>query len=107
MNRNGKRGVLLLSVFFCAVLAQSCANRRTSSAARTEADKQSARIEYAFGPMNPTDASVTAVKLVPFRSVSARGELETLPGIKQRYKGDSVFKLQYADGSELWLVQER
>lgn len=107
MRRNGNRVLLLLSVFFCAVLAQSCANRRTGSTSqRAEADKQATQIDYAFGPITE-GGSVAGAKLVPFRSVSARGEITVLSGMTKRFDGDSVFKLQFADGSQLWLVQER
>lgn len=107
MRLYGNRGLFLLSVFMCAVLAQSCTNRRIGSTAQhTEADKQAAQIDYAFGPMT-TGGSAVGAKLVPFRSVSARGGITVLSGMTKRYDGDSVFKLQYTDGSQLWLVQER
>lgn len=102
-----QRGKILLAVFFGAVLALSCANRRGTSSTTSEAQKSESRIDYAFGPMAPDNTNVTATKLIPFRVVSARGEITVLSGMSERRPGDSVFKLQYADGSQLWLVQER
>lgn len=64
----------------------------------------SAEIDYAFGPMEPTNPDARGAKLVPFRVVSSTGAIEVLEGMAERKLGDKVFKLRYADGSELWLV---
>lgn len=93
--------VVFVLIGFAASANRFHANRANRAPLAHDA---SARIDYAFGPMAPEQDGVKAARLVPFRAVSSTGAIEVLDGMAERKLGDSVFKLRYADGSELWLV---